>query len=358
MTMDTTGGSAVRRNASLDLLRGMAILMVVLVHCQEEAKSAGPALAWFTQRCGELGVPLFFMVSGYTMMLTFGRTVDLAATRSFYIRRVFRIVPLFWIAIVFYLLLTKGQGIKNFAPDGVSARDVLLTFLFLHWTSVTAYNSVVPGGWSIAVEMQFYLLFPLLLYLFRRPNGPMQCYALLALVAVTGQLAADHYVTPWLAASLPSGQAYLADGISTSWLPRQIICFAFGILMYDIVELKGRPVAGALLLTVAALFSTWGAELLVLAAIAFAILLSNVSLSWMALLGRHSYAIYLIHFAVVSAIMSAVSLDTVPLFLLASAASLAFSYYLIEPRIERHFIRLGHALAAAGRGPKAVVTTT
>ena len=46
--------------------------------------------------------------------------------------------------------------------------DVLLTFFFLHSSSVTAYNSVVPGGWSIAVEMQFNLPFPLLIYLFRR----------------------------------------------------------------------------------------------------------------------------------------------------------------------------------------------
>ena len=80
-------------------------------------------------------------------------------------------MPLFWIAIVFYLLVTRGRGIRNLAPDGVSASDVLLTFFFLHWASVTAFNSVVPGGWSIAVEMQFYLLFPLLIYLFRRRNG-------------------------------------------------------------------------------------------------------------------------------------------------------------------------------------------
>jgi exopolysaccharide production protein ExoZ len=358
MSTESSAGARTRRNASLDLLRGLAVLMVVLVHCREEARGVGPGLAWFAERCGELGVPLFFMVSGYTMMLTFGGTIDSGAVRSFYIRRVFRIVPLFWLAIVFYLLLSKGEGIKHFAPDGVSLRDVLLTFSFMHWTSVTAYNSVVPGGWSIAVEMQFYLVFPLLLYLFRRPNGPIRCYALFALVSIVGQLAADHYVTPWLAASLPGSQAYLADGISTSWLPRQAICFAFGILLYDYIELKRRPAIGTLLLLAASLFSTWGAEIAVLAAIAFLILASNASVSWIALLGRHSYAIYLIHFAVISAIVAISPIGLVPLFLLASVASLAFSYYLIEPRIERHFNRLGHALAAAGRETKPIVATT
>lgn len=345
-----------QRNQSLDLLRGVAILLVVLVHCQQEAKGIVPGLSWFAKEFGELGVQLFFIVSGYTMMLTFGDRLDLAATRSFYLRRVFRIAPLFWIAIVFYLLVTKGQGARNFAPDGVGVSDVLLTFFFLHWSSVTAYNSVVPGGWSIAVEMQFYLLFPLLIYLFRRSNGPMLVYTLIALVSVIGQFAADLYLIPRLAASLPASQAPLAEGMFYCWLPRQAICFGFGILLYDYIELKNRPTFGALFLLGASLSSAWGAEVALLAAFAFVVLTSNVSMSWMGLFGRHSYAIYLIHFAVALAIAALFPMGLVPLFVLVFAVSLAFSYYLIEPLIERRFNRLGHSLASAGRAPKAVVT--
>ena len=135
-----------RRNQSLDFLRGVAILLVVLVHCQEESTGVVPGLSWFAKAYGGLGVQLFFIVSGYTMMLTYGDRLDLAAARSFYLRRFFRIAPLFWIAIVFYLLVTRGRGITNFAPDGVGVSDVLLTFFFLHSSSVTAYNSVVPSG--------------------------------------------------------------------------------------------------------------------------------------------------------------------------------------------------------------------
>ncbi|XSC43707.1 acyltransferase family protein [Bradyrhizobium sp. RDT10] len=344
-----------QRNQSLDLLRGVAILLVVLVHCQGESRGGVPGLSWFANEYGRLGVQLFFIVSGYTMMLTFGDRLDLAAARSFYIRRVFRIAPLFWLAIVFYMLVTRGRGITNFAPDGVGASDVLLTFFFLHWSSVTAYNSVVPGGWSIAVEMQFYLLFPLLVYLFRRRNGAMLCYALIALVSVIGQFVVEPYLIPRLAASLPANQAHLAEDVFTSWLPRQAICFGFGILLYDYIELKNRPTFGALFLVGAALMSP---EVALLAAFAFGVLISNVSLSWITVLGRHSYAIYLAHFAVMSAIFSLFPMGPVPLFVLVSAASLAFSYYLIEPRIERRFNRLGHALASAGRAPKAVVAVS
>jgi exopolysaccharide production protein ExoZ len=75
-------------------------------------------------------------------------------------------------------------------------------------------------------------------------------------------------------------------------------------------------------------------------------------------LGRHSYAIYLVHFAVVSFIAALSPMGLVPLFVLVTAMSLAFSYYMIEPRIERPFNRLGHALASAGGAPKAVVTAS
>jgi exopolysaccharide production protein ExoZ len=346
-----------QRNQSLDLLRGVAILLVVLVHCAISANSSIPGLTAFAHEYGERGVQLFFIVSGYTMMLTFGGNVDVAAIRSFHIRRAFRIVPLFWAAILFYLLITKGEGFKFWAPEGITTGDVLLTFLFLHWSSVTAFNSVVPGGWSIAVEMQFYLLFPLLIFLFRRPNGPILVYAAIALVGVIGQFAADWYLLPRLAASLPPDQAYLANGFFYCWLPHQLICFGFGILLYDFIELKNKPVFGTVLLAGAALsFSAWGAEVVLLFALAYGILAANVRLNFVALLGRHSYAIYLVHFALVSDIAALAADGLVPLFVLVTGASLGLSYFVIEPLIERRFNRLGHALASSGRPPKAIAT--
>jgi exopolysaccharide production protein ExoZ len=344
-----------QRNQSLDLLRGAAVLLVVASHCASETTSAVPGLTALAMDYGQLGVQLFFIVSGYTMMLTFGDRIDPAAVRSFYVRRVFRIVPLFWIAIVFYLLFTRGEGFRIWAPHGISAGDVLLTFLFLHWGSVTAFNSVVPGGWSIAVEMQFYLLFPLVILLFRRSHGPLFVYGLIALTSVIGQFAADQYLIPQLARSLPRAEAQLAEGFYYCWLPRQAICFGFGILLYDLVELKGRPTFGALLLGSASLFTVWGAQVALLSGLAYAIMATGATLPIMGLLGRHSYAIYLAHFAVVAAITTLFPLGFVPLFVLASAASLGLSYYLIEPLIERRFNRLGHGLALQlGRSKAAV----
>jgi exopolysaccharide production protein ExoZ len=343
------------RNQSLDLLRGVAILLVLLVHCAQATTSIIPGLRWFALEFGELGVQLFFIVSGYTMMLSFGDRVDFAAVRSFYIRRIFRIVPLFWLAIVFYMLITNGEGVRFWAPDGISASDVVLTFFFLQWSSVTALNSVVPGGWSIAVEMQFYLLFPLIIYLFRRPNGPIFFYALVALLSAVAEFAAQRYLIPRLAMSLPANQAYLADAFYYCWLPRQLVCFGFGIWLYQCVEQRNVSTLGVLLLTGGAcLSSAWAAQIVVLSAISFAVLSSNLTASVLALFGRHSYAIYLTHVAWASAITALFSLDLVAMFALVTGLSLAVSYYVVEPLFERRFNRLGHVLASRAGRSKAV----
>jgi exopolysaccharide production protein ExoZ len=334
------------RNHSLDLLRGIAILLVVVAHCAAVTTSFIPRLAPVLANEAQIGVQLFFIVSGYTMMLTYGDESGFAAARSFYIRRVFRIAPAFWVAILFYLSITKGEGAQAWAPDGISARDVLLTAFFLHGYSLTAFNSVVPGGWSIAVEMQFYLLFPLIISIFRRPNGALLCCALIALVNVAGQFVADRYLIPWMTAVLPPSQAYLINGFFYCWLPRQLICFGFGILLYDWVERKSQSSLGAMFLVGATLLTSWGAFVAVMAAASFAVLASKLTMPVLGLLGRHSYAIYLAHFAVISVIQALHPLDLVPMTILVTALSLALSYYLFEPLLERPCNRFGHVLAS------------
>jgi peptidoglycan/LPS O-acetylase OafA/YrhL len=346
------------RNRSLDVLRGVAILMVILSHCAHRSPSVVPGFAAFALDYGQLGVQLFFIVSGYTMMLTYGSTIDVAAAASFYLRRVFRIVPLFWIAILFYLTISNGEGSRFWAPDGVSVSDVVLTIFFLHLSSPTAFNSVVPGGWSIAVEMQFYLLFPLIIRQFRQPNGPVVCYALIALVSVAANALADLYLIPRLAASLPPRQAYLAVGFYYCWLPRQAICFGFGLLLYDVIERGNRPRLGALLLVGACLTSSWGAQVALLFAMSYVLLAGSVSNRVLGLFGRHSYAIYLVHFAVLAAVDAWPLGDLVLTTALVAGISLALSYFLIEPVIERRFNRLGHLLAASVDHRRSAATAT
>ena len=156
------------RNRSLDTLRGVAILGVLAVHTNQAVSSGvhqmDALLGW-----GRFGVQLFFLVSAFTMCYMWHeRAGESERVRKFYIRRVLRIAPMFWLAIPTYLLL-YGTGTSYWSPQGISALDIALTATFLHGWWPSSINAIVPGGWSIAVEMMFYLLFPFVILRIARP---------------------------------------------------------------------------------------------------------------------------------------------------------------------------------------------
>jgi peptidoglycan/LPS O-acetylase OafA/YrhL len=77
---------------------------------------------------------------------------------NFYIRRLFRIVPLFWLGLIIYAFPTYWS-FSSFQWE-----PILYTAFFINGWSPDYFNRVVPGGWSIAVEMNFYFIFPLLAF--------------------------------------------------------------------------------------------------------------------------------------------------------------------------------------------------
>src|SRR3954453_20932394 len=84
-----------QRNQSLDLLRGVAVLLVVLVHCAISASGNVPGLTAFAHEQGEPGFQSFFTISGYTMMRTFGNMVYPGGLEAFFVRWDYKIVPVF-----------------------------------------------------------------------------------------------------------------------------------------------------------------------------------------------------------------------------------------------------------------------
>ncbi|RIZ68641.1 MAG: acyltransferase [Methylococcales bacterium] len=154
--------TATSRNKTFDLLRGLAILSVICVHISQvfqiHIKYVDSILA-----AGRFGVQLFFFVSALTMCYMWElRNGEANQVVKFYVRRFLRIAPLFWIAIPAYLWI-NGVDESHWMPEGVGLHQIFLTAMFLHGFWPDSINSVVPGGWSIAVEMTFYLIFPLLI---------------------------------------------------------------------------------------------------------------------------------------------------------------------------------------------------
>jgi peptidoglycan/LPS O-acetylase OafA/YrhL len=92
-------------------------------------------------------------VSALALLLSWHKRKDGAA--RFYVRRLFRIAPMFWLAACMYLFI--GGRASELSP-----LETIATFLFLNGWSPHALNALVPGGWSIAAEVMFYILFPFL----------------------------------------------------------------------------------------------------------------------------------------------------------------------------------------------------
>lgn len=166
----------------LNGLRGVAILMVVMIHVSLlVAGLSSPAknLTFY----GVRGVQLFFIVSGLTLTMNYrGRSLNLA---DFAVRRYFRIAPMFYLGAALYVLLGITTGLR-FAPKNATVGEILGTLTFLHGWSVEAHNKIVPGGWSIAAEAMFYLAFPLLLMLsYRRRLFTVAVAGLYVLAAIT-----------------------------------------------------------------------------------------------------------------------------------------------------------------------------
>jgi peptidoglycan/LPS O-acetylase OafA/YrhL len=154
---------------SIDMMRGIAILMVIAVHIYQRIQ--GDMLLGTFARYGQMGVQLFFIASAFTLCysLDFGNSKN-EPLRNFYIRRFFRIAPGYYAGIIIYFTINvlfqlinhPNLWSVNYSPVNISAN-----FLFLNGIYPPANNNVVPGGWSIGTEMLFYVIFPFMFRAFK-----------------------------------------------------------------------------------------------------------------------------------------------------------------------------------------------
>ncbi|WP_278551582.1 acyltransferase family protein [Elizabethkingia bruuniana] len=140
----------------LNSARGIAILMVIIVHVSTlyNGKLMHSFLKIFFYY-GQMGVQLFFVASAFTLCLSWDNRKSDNNLISFYIRRYFRIFPIFYLGILFYFIL-------NFylkSVDNYSVKNILANIFLLHGMVPSAID-IVPGGWSIGTEILFYLIFP------------------------------------------------------------------------------------------------------------------------------------------------------------------------------------------------------
>src|SRR6186713_1880658 len=167
---------------NLDAIRFIAALLVVLHHIQYFKKEAGiaswPYLTYILKDAGRVGVNLFFVLSGflisYLLMKENSETGNINF-KNFYIRRVLRIWPLYLayglVLIVFSPFIMHKLGIPVQSDTSTILTNLFFMLLFAVNIQLAffPYNKgILEITWSVCIEEQFYLIWSLLLILFRK----------------------------------------------------------------------------------------------------------------------------------------------------------------------------------------------
>lgn len=165
---------AKRIYSSIQVLRGFAALAIVFFHISEMLLRYTDGAGFFCAispvwHVGASGVDLFFIISGFVMVeSTRHMFQQQRASLTFFIRRLIRIVPLYW----FYTTLMLVLVLLPFTLKSSVYSTVYTLKSFLFIPALNPANSLplplLPQGWTLWYEMYFYILFSLFLFFDRR----------------------------------------------------------------------------------------------------------------------------------------------------------------------------------------------
>ena len=148
------------RLESIDFLRGIAILMIIIVHSPQKLAGINEIVKQGT-KIFETGCQLFFVLSGFCLAMSWYSGDK--NIKKFYHKRFFSIAPLYYFMIPFYFVLNGVLSHYNLYigfSQNASWRPILNNVFFIHGFLYEGHNNVVPGGWYIGVSMFFYAVFP------------------------------------------------------------------------------------------------------------------------------------------------------------------------------------------------------
>lgn len=317
LTRVTSGGKMIRE---VDGLRFLAIAPVVIQHLSERlernaAEVFRPGVefdsAMFMMHRGSVGVFLFFMISGFILGMPFAshylHGTKPISLKSYYWRRVTRLEPPYivvLIGITLYLIIIAGQSAKEIIPHFLASVVYLHSIIFWDWSPIN------PPIWTLEIEVQFYVLAPILAWLFfsvaDRRTRRMGMVGGLAIIMILQQyfstftgntswtiLGHLHYFLIGF---------FLVDLYLTDWKD--------GITKHPIFNVTG-------VLAFAGLFLTWSWDFEWYSRVAFVVSLfllgysafrstwvnKFLTLPWITAIGGMCYTIYLIHLPIIEALI-------------------------------------------------------
>ena len=293
MSNNPPSSSSNSRSNIIDALRGLAAFAVLLFHYFGFLRFANPPLNW-TERVvlgitsfGYLGVPVFFVVSGYVIAMT---TLDLKFTgingARFFFRRFLRIaIPYWFMVLVTASTIYVGHIVGRFETVEVSGIQVLAHLVYAQ--DILGFKALNDAFWTLCLEVQFYAIFALASVAFRFLR-----------------LSLDRIFLCWVLSVILSFTLDCFECLNQCWAPRLWYQFGLGILAYQSTVNCRQHVNAIVFFALFLLASLvlYRIELVVLSCTAFLLLFkknramfNRVVPAQLIHLGAISYSIYLVH---------------------------------------------------------------
>jgi peptidoglycan/LPS O-acetylase OafA/YrhL len=219
---------------NLNGLRFIAALLVI-IHHTEQIKSISNLSNYYSEYSsirllGKLGVVLFFVLSGFLityLLLTEERKYNRVSIRKFYLRRVLRIWPLYFLIILCAFFVLPFLGVFDLpGHDSASlysnlSGKLLLYALILPNLALSVYGSIpyASHSWSIGTEEQYYLVWPLVLRVVKKYRARLMVLIVVLYIAV------EKFLVSPLAGAVPYSRL-----MASFWAAFNIDCMAIGAL--------------------------------------------------------------------------------------------------------------------------------
>lgn len=297
------------RFAFVDALRGLAALAVACHHIDRFGPLSDAVWQIKTDfiaallENGRVGVKVFFVISGFVIAYSVRKAwVTPSYLGNFALRRSIRLEPPYWVTIILVLILNQIAVWLAIEPPGTDTSILQLLAHIIYVQEIAGFDHISVGFWTLCIELQFYLLFVVLLGVAQRlslvktPWGSPSPGMSLAIVFLP------------LALWSMFNASLIDESINSSWITRYFWTFFLGALVCW--TLDGRMKPWLLWMYLGALgfrlgwFQTFDAGIALATGLAIYVagrmnrLGTWLNWGWLQYLGKISYSLYLIHYPV------------------------------------------------------------